>query len=90
MAVSIKIDDELRVRVQQLADARRRSPHWIMRDAIEQYVAKEEARESFHREALASWAAFQETGLHLTGAEVDTWLESWGAPGESGQPKCHD
>ena len=47
MATSIKIDDGLKARVQHLADLRRRSAHWIMREAIAQYVACEEARESF-------------------------------------------
>ncbi|WP_260610793.1 hypothetical protein [Sphingomonas sp. IC081] len=34
-----------------------------------------EARESFKAEALASWAEYQETGLHLTGEEVARWLD---------------
>lgn len=59
MATSIKIDDTLKLRVQRLANVRRRSPHWIMREAIAQeaiaqYVEREEARESFKQEALAS------------------------------------
>lgn len=39
---------------------------------------REEARESFKQEALASWAAYQETGRHLTAQETRTWLNSWG------------
>jgi predicted transcriptional regulator len=65
MATSLKIDDTLKGRVQHLASQRRRSPHWIMLEAIEQYVEREEAHERFTQEALASWAAYQETGLHL-------------------------
>jgi predicted transcriptional regulator len=34
MATPVKIDDELKKRIQLLADARRRSPHWIMQEAI--------------------------------------------------------
>lgn len=37
-----------------------------------------EARESFKQEVLASWAAYKETGRHLTGQEVRTWLSTWG------------
>lgn len=37
-----------------------------------------ESRESFKQEALASWAAYKETGRHLTGQEVRTWLSTWG------------
>lgn len=90
MATSLKIDDELKDRVQHLAKLRDRSPHWIMREAIRQYVEREEARESFKQEALASWVAYQESGQHLTGEEVRTWLDSWGSETEAGSPKCHD
>lgn len=90
MATSIKIDETLKSRVQRLASARRRSPHWIMREAIEQYVEREEARESFKQEALASWTAYQETGRHLTGQEARDWLRSWGTEDEKAAPDCHE
>lgn len=90
MATSIKIDDELKGRVQHLARLRQRSAHWIMREAIAQYVSREEARESFKQEALASWTEYQETGRHLTGNEVRTWLNTWGTEEETELPKCHE
>jgi len=90
MATSVKIDDQLKSRVQHLANLRRRSAHWIMREAIEQYVEREEARESFKQEALASWAEYQETGQHLTGDEVRAWLNRWGAEDEGTTPECHE
>lgn len=85
---SVKLDDDLKNRVQQLADARRRSPHWIMREAIREYVDREDARESFKQEAMAAWAAYQETGKHLTGKQVQAWLRTWGTNGERAAPKC--
>ena len=90
MATSLKIDDELKGRVQELARVRERSAHWIMREAIKQYVEREEARESFHREAQESWAEFQKSGMHLTGEEVKSWLESWGTDAETEAPACHE
>ena len=90
MATSIKIDDALKARVQQLAELRQRSAHWIMREAIEQYVSREEAQESFKQEALASWTAYQESGQHLTGKEVRAWLKTWGTDAESRLPPCHE
>lgn len=90
MAASIKIDDELKDRVRHLASLRQRSAHWIMREAIAQYVAREEARESFKQEALASWAAYQETGRHLTGQEARAWLNTWGSKEETDLPECHE
>lgn len=90
MATTVKLDDELQRRVQHLADLRRRSPHWIMHEAIRDYVEREEKRESFKQEAIASWEAYQETGLHLTGEEVRDWLGHWGSEGETEAPPCHE
>ena len=90
MATSLKIDDKLKKRVQQLAQQRQRSAHWIMHEAIEQYVNREETRESFKQEAMASWTAYQETGLHLTGEEVRAWLHTWGTEAETAILPCHE
>lgn len=90
MATSIKIDDDLKSRVQHLAEQRQRSAHWIMREAIVQYVTREEAREAFKQEAVASWEAYQETGRHLSGEEVSRWLASWGTESEADRPECHE
>lgn len=90
MATSLKIDDDLKVRVEHLASVRDRSPHWIMREAIRQYVEREEARESFRREAEASWVAYKETGRHVTRDELFAWLDTWGTDHERAAPECHD
>ncbi|WP_066457763.1 CopG family ribbon-helix-helix protein [Castellaniella caeni] len=90
MATSLKIDEMLKDRVQHLASQRRRSSHWIMLEAIRQYVEREEARERFKQEALASWVAYQETGRHLTGREVGIWLDTWGTRDERAVPECRE
>ena len=41
MATSVKLDEALKGRVRELANSRRRSAHWIMREAIQQYVDRE-------------------------------------------------
>ncbi|MCK9511881.1 MAG: CopG family ribbon-helix-helix protein [Pigmentiphaga sp.] len=86
---SVKLDDELKERVQQLAESRRRTPHWIMREAIAQYVEREEKREALNRNTIQAWEEFQATGLHATSEEVDKWLASWGAENEQPAPVCH-
>jgi predicted transcriptional regulator len=89
MSTSVKLDDKLKNRIQHLAEIRHRSTHWIMREAIRNYVEREEAREKFKQEALASWKAYQETGLHLTHQEICDWLDIWGTDKEKEVPKCH-
>ncbi len=86
---SLKLDDELKSRVQHLAEARRRSSHWIMREAIAQYVEREEKREALRRQTLDAWDEFQATGRHVTGDEVEKWLSSWGTDDELPAPECH-
>ncbi len=87
--VSVKLDQETRVRMEHLAKARRRTTHWMMREAIQQYVDREEKRETFRKETLEAWEEFQVTGLHATADEVDTWLASWGTDNEMPAPLCH-
>ena len=90
MATSVKIDVDLKNRIQNLAAARHRSPHWIMLEAIRDYVEREERRESFKQEAMSAWTAYQETGLHLTGQEARDWLSGWGTEKEAELPTCHE
>lgn len=86
---SIKLDDDLKGRLQHLADIRRRSTHWIMREAIEQYVAREEQRENFKRDALHAWTEYQQTGRNLTLEEADAWLGKLEAGEDVDPPTCH-
>jgi len=87
--VAIKIDTEMKERVKRLADARQRTPHWLMREAISQYVEREEKREAFRQDAQNAWQEYRETGLHATAGEVETWLASWGTDDELPAPACH-
>lgn len=86
---SLKLDSELKDRVQQLAKARRRTAHWIMREAVEQYVGREEKREQFRQDALVAWAEYQATGLHVTAEEADAWLAKLEAGKDAEAPECH-
>jgi len=85
---SLKLDAETKARVRRLAEVRRRSPHWLMREAIEEYVEREERREKFRQDALAAWAHYQTTGLHVTADEADSWLAKLEAGKQAAPPKC--
>jgi predicted transcriptional regulator len=87
---SLKLDPELRERLRRLAEARRRTPHWLMRDAIVRYLDREEARERLRVDALAAWAEYEATGRHATGEAVDAWLARLEAGEEDADPPaCH-
>lgn len=87
--VSVKLDADIKARVEHLAKNCKRSPHWMMREAIREYVEKEEKREALQQEALRAWEEHQTSGLHVTGDEVVSWLESWGSENEKAAPTCH-
>ena len=72
--VTVKIEAAIKQRVQRLAQARNRTAHWVMHEAIIQFVDREEKREGVRQDAIAAWEAYQLTGLHVTMAEADSWL----------------
>jgi predicted transcriptional regulator len=87
--VAIKIDEDTRNRVKRLAEARQRSSHWMMLEAIRQYVEREEKREAYRQDGINAWNEYQKTGLHVSGDEVIAWLDTWGEENEQAAPVCH-
>jgi predicted transcriptional regulator len=84
-APSLKLDAETEDRLLRLAEARRRSAHLLMREAVEQYIEREERRDQFRQDALAAWTEYQANGQHVTGDEADVWLARLEA-GEDADP----
>ncbi|AAV82130.1 CopG family ribbon-helix-helix protein [Idiomarina loihiensis] len=89
MATSVKLNDDMKKRVQNLANVRHRSSHWIMRQAIQDYVEREEKREAFKQDALRAWEDYQHNGLHLTAEEADEWLAKLESGDDAELPTCH-
>ena len=87
--ISVKLDLDTRTRIERLAAVRRRTTHWMMREAIQQYVEREEQREAFRQATLQAWDEFQTTGLHATADAVEAWLAGWGTDNEPPAPECH-
>ena len=85
----MKLESSLRDRLKHLADVRQRTTHGVMREAISQCVEREEKREAFRQATLAAWQAYQDTGLHLTGEEVDAWMAKLEAGEDAELPACH-
>jgi len=87
---SLKLDQAMKDRLLKLAAARRRSSHWLMREAIAQYVEREEQREQFRQDALSAWADYQASGLHVTQTAADAWLARLEAGEDVPPPPAHD
>jgi predicted transcriptional regulator len=71
----IKLDEETRDRLKTLGEKRDRSPHWLMRAAIESYLDHEEKYENEKAEDLQRWERYQLTGRAIDGEVVEDWLD---------------
>jgi len=87
--VAIKIEEDTKARLKRLAAARQRTSHWLMREAITQYVDREEKREAFRQDTLKAWESYRATGLHVTTDEADAWLAQLEEGKDIDPPICH-
>jgi predicted transcriptional regulator len=88
-STTLKVDQEIKERVKRLADARHRTPHRVMLDAIREYVEREEKREAFRQDGIRAWEEYQSTGMHVTFEEADTWLAQLEEGQDVEPPACH-
>lgn len=87
--VAVKLEQETRERIKRLAVSRHRSTHWMMREAIQQYVEREEKLEAFRQDGIRAWNDYQATGLHVTLEEADEWLGKLETGQDVEPPECH-
>ena len=77
--VGVKLDRETRDRLQKLGQARNRSSHWLMREAIRRYLEVEERYEQEKAEDQARYQAYLETGYHISHEDMLAWLDQLAA-----------
>jgi predicted transcriptional regulator len=87
--VTIKLDPSDRDRIAALAVVKKRTAHYLMKEAILEFVQREEARQNFIKAAEASFEHYKETGLHITLDEFSVWVDD--AQKNPGAPiaACH-
>ena len=88
-SVTITLDDTDQDRIATLATAKKRSPHYLMKEAILEYLQKEEARQNFVAAAESSYVHYKETGLHITLDEFDSWVDRVQQDPNTPMPECH-
>ena len=84
--MAVKMEPALRKRLQALGDAKRRTPHWLMCEAIRLYVEREEQVELGRAEARERLASYDATGEYVADEDVGAWLKTWGSPRERSAP----
>jgi predicted transcriptional regulator len=88
--MSLRLDNDLRERLNKIAHAQKRTAHALARDAVSRFVVQEEKAAAWNASCQASLAEYQETGLHITHDELDTWLDTWGTTPETPGLECHE
>ncbi len=85
--MAIKLPETDRERLKRLGEAKKRTAHWLAKEAISQYLEREEAAELFKQETVGRWEEFSQTGRSISDKAVKEWLDSWGTDKELKAPK---
>ena len=87
--VTVKLEHSERQRLKSLAAAKQRTPHFLMKEAIQRYIEDEEAEQAAIQAAAASLAHYKKTGLHTTLDEVKGWAKAVREDRSAKIPACH-
>jgi predicted transcriptional regulator len=75
VTVGIKLDEETRERLKHLSALKERSPHWLMKAALREYLDREEAYERQRHEDQARWERYLQTGAFIDNESMMSWLD---------------
>lgn len=84
---AVKLDPDIKSRLDRLGKTKHRSPHWLMQEAISRYLDQEEHNEQLKQETLSRWQE-AEQGRTISHQAVDQWLSTWGTDQETHRPPC--
>jgi predicted transcriptional regulator len=87
--VSVKLDIHYKDRLSKLASAQKRTPHYLMKEAIQCYIDEAEIAQNFIRAGEESLADYEATGLHISHEEYKTWRASLATSNPLPLPVCH-
>ena len=73
--MGVKLDEETRARLKKLGQAKSRSTHYLMKEAIHRYLEEEERYEREKAEDMARYQEYVETGRHITQEDMMAWLD---------------
>ena len=87
-AVTLKLPEELKKRINNLAAASGRSPHAFMLDALAAQAAREELRGAFVASALEARQEVARYGQAMAAADVHKWLIARAGGGKAARPRA--
>ncbi len=84
----VKLEPTIKIRLKKLSKAKQRTIHWLMKEAITQYLEHEEHDEKLKQETLNRWHNEAEQNKLISNKSVVDWLDSWGTEKETKRPSC--
>ena len=87
--LTVKLESSDHERLKVLATQKKRTPHYIMREAIQKYLTEEEAEQRFIELAEQSWEDYENSGLHISLDEAKAWAKTLIEDPNSVPPACH-
>lgn len=87
-AVTLKLPEELKTRINVLAAASGKSPHAFMIDALAAQIGREENRSTFVASALQARQEVAKYGQVMEAADVHKWLLARAAGGKAARPRA--
>lgn len=86
---TVKLTAEEREGIKTIASLRNRTPHYIMKEAIQMYLKRAESEKEFIQSALDSREHLRTTGLHITQDEFSAWVQAIQKNPKTPMPACH-
>lgn len=71
----VKLEPDVRKRLQTLGKIKKRSPHYLMKEAITLYLEREELYERERAQDAARYERYQLTGEAVSDKVATAWLE---------------
>ena len=87
-AVTLKLPQDLKTRINELAAASGKSPHAFMVDALTAQAAREELRGAFVSSALQARQEVARYGEVMEAADVHKWLLARAGGAKPGRPRA--
>jgi predicted transcriptional regulator len=83
----VKLEPSLKTRLKKLGKAKHRTTHWLMKEAIAQYIEREEEAEQLKKDTLLRWQEAEQNKI-VSHHKVADWLDTWGRAHEKERPEC--
>jgi predicted transcriptional regulator len=72
--VALRLNEDIQKRLQLLGKVRDRSPHYLMKEAVERYLTNEEAKEEEKRILQERWETYQLSDVSYTQDQVEAQI----------------